>query len=904
MKNLIIINERDKTEEVLKYAINTDRIVITYKSNREKPFKYKHENCSVLNNPTLIEVDGYAVIKGEKELTNISFIEKYGEWLKVYFNNGSSKVYKEKDIRLIKNKVTKQSAIDIINYFEEITPYVDVTNNDASGILVKKVSEMYRLREDSIGYHYIHPQKKANLTNEYLFNSIFPFGFNLSQRNAVQLAMENKISIIEGPPGTGKTQTILNLIANLILSNKTIAMISGNNSAALNVYEKLDKYGLSFLVAKLGNNENKELFIKDQPVVPDMSLWNLDDQEEANIHERVATLKIQIEQSLEAQTELSKLKLEQLKLLTEKEHFAQYFDETYEKNKLIEMLRKNKINPDRLIKLWVELEAEYEKRKKIGLSTKIVNMFKHHIFNLKIYDSDIYELVAALQYQFYFSKLHELSQAVLKNEKIMKDLDYDACMAEYTDLTMKLLKYKIYNKYNTLGERKEYTLKQLASESIYFTQQYPITISTTFSLKMCYSSEFMFDYVIVDEASQVDLVTGILSLSCAKNAVIVGDTKQLPNVVSNNIREKIDPLFINLNEAYNYGTSSLLKSCLDVFKSAPRTLLKEHYRCHPKIINFCNEKFYNNELVIMTNDDGSEALKVYKTVPGNHKRDGRNQREIDIIFQELVVREKLDIINGSIGIVTPYNKQVEEIEKIAVNNLSIEVATVHKYQGREKESIIISTVDNKVSDFTDNENLLNVAVSRAQKQLFLVTNGNKKSSNRNIKDLINYIEYYNFEVYESKVRSIFDYLYKCYQKQRVEMLKNSKQVSEYDSENLMYTQITLILREEPYTQYEVAIHVPLKVLLKDKNLLEENEKKYVNHPNTHIDFVIYEKVSRKVMLCIEVDGVGFHQEGSKQHERDQIKNYILEKYGITLLRFKTDGSNEEQVIREKLLSLI
>ena len=34
---------------------------------------------------------------------------------------------------------------------------------------------------------------------------------------------------------------------------------------------------------------------------------------------------------------------------------------------------------------------------------------------------------------------------------------------------------------------------------------------------------FLYDYVIMDEASQVDVVTGALALACAKNAVIVGD---------------------------------------------------------------------------------------------------------------------------------------------------------------------------------------------------------------------------------------------------------------------------------------------------------------------------------------------------------------------------------------------
>jgi superfamily I DNA and/or RNA helicase len=56
--------------------------------------------------------------------------------------------------------------------------------------------------------------------------------------------------------------------------------------------------------------------------------------------------------------------------------------------------------------------------------------------------------------------------------------------------------------------------------------------------------------------------------------------------------------------------------------------------------------------------------------------------------------------------------------------------------------------------------LLNVAVSRAKKKLILVVTGNEQNKERNIMDLIDYIQYNNFEVVESNVYSIFDYLYK------------------------------------------------------------------------------------------------------------------------------------------------
>ena len=112
----------------------------------------------------------------------------------------------------------------------------------------------------------------------------------------------------------------------------------------------------------------------------------------------------------------------------------------------------------------------------------------------------------------------------------------------------------------------------------------------------------------MDEASQVDLATGALALSCAKNAVIVGDLKQLPNVVTSDVEKKADIIreHYNLNQAYDFSKKSILQSIVELLPSMPSTLLKEHYRCHPRIIQFCNQKFYDNELVIMTEDDNKE----------------------------------------------------------------------------------------------------------------------------------------------------------------------------------------------------------------------------------------------------------------------------------------------------------
>ena len=131
---------------------------------------------------------------------------------------------------------------------------------------------------------------------------------------------------------------------------------------------------------------------------------------------------------------------------------------------------------------------------------------------------------------------------------------------------------------------------------------YPIILSTTFSSKNCFNSDTLFDYVIMDEASQVSVETGLLALTCAKNAVIVGDTMQLPNVITEDDRVKLDEIrkSTNIPDSYDAANHSFLSSVLATIPNVPETLLREHYRCHPDIINFCNQKFYGGNLLIMT----------------------------------------------------------------------------------------------------------------------------------------------------------------------------------------------------------------------------------------------------------------------------------------------------------------
>lgn len=410
----------------------------------------------------------------------------------------------------------------------------------------------------------------------------------------------------------------------------------------------------------------------------------------------------------------------------------------------------------------------------------------------------------------------------------------------------------------------------------------------------------------MDEASQVDLATGALALSCARNAVIVGDLKQLPNVVTDEMKKKTDEIFdsFTLDKAYRYSDHSLLSSVSEVFKNIPRTLLREHYRCHPKIIEFCNQKFYDNQLIIFTEDKGErQPLLIYKTVEGNHSRERMNQRQIDVIKNEVIPQQHLNIEKDSIGIVTPYRNQTKALQE-AFKGTNIKADTVDKFQGQERDIIIISTVDNEISDFADNPNRLNVAVSRAIKQLIVVKDGNPSQRDTNLGDLIGYIQYNNIEIIQSEIYSVFDNLYKSYAGQRSELLMKHKKISEYNSENLMYGLIKEVLRADRFSKLDVATHVPLKMILRDVKKLDEVEIKYAMNSNTHIDFLIFSKLNKQPVLAIEVDGFHFHKEGTDQAVRDKYKNSILEKYELPLIRFKTNESNEKERLKSRLETIL
>ena len=217
---------------------------------------------------------------------------------------------------------------------------------------------------------------------------------------------------------------------------------------------------------------------------------------------------------------------------------------------------------------------------------------------------------------------------------------------------------------------------------------------------------------------------------------------------------------------------------------------------------------------------------------------------------------------------------------------------------------MLTSVDNVIGDFTDDPNLLNVAVSRAVKSLTVVISDSEENRKTNYGDLARYMEYQNCQIVDSKVYSVFDMLYKCYDAQRRRYLKAHKRVSEYDSENLMYSVIEKVLAVPDFSELDCVVHSSLATLVKASDALTEKERQYAANPLTHLDFLLFNRIDKSPVLVIEVDGTKYHMAGSRQAERDARKDSILEKCGVPILRLRTDGSGEERKIVEKLHELL
>ena len=899
--DLILVKGKDKTSSITSWKYDSYKPVVYITFNNGKSYPYNIADVQFMKKNKTVYLNTQIALKNGSPLFGVKVLLYFEQYCRIIYLNGYAELQKASCIQIVNSALDTPKSKNCFEYLKQIAIRAGLHTEDGNNILATRYEKIGFIRDDSILSDFLCGSLKSTPQTQSQLPIIYPFGTNLSQKQAVEHALEHRLSVIEGPPGTGKTQTILNIIANAMLRGETVAVVSGNNSATANVYEKLKKHHIEFIAAPLGNSFNKNDFIENQTgKLPNMSGWK---QNTSELISKLNILSQELNEKLALKNQLS-INLSKIDTL-EKEytHFGDYYKSIADREN-ISIFHKS-VNADKILDFIAEYEILLDNKVYPGWIKKLIWRFRYGIRNLKKFEHQPDIVVAYSQTRYYVQKLAELRSSVQTIQKELSDYHFDDKIKEYADLSMQILKSMLAQKYQLSIFRPKYTADDLWKHSSDFINDYPVILSTTYSVRTSLSNQLIYDYVIVDEASQVDLVTGTLALSCAKKAVIVGDLKQLPNVVNQEQKELTNSIFqqYGLPEAYRYSTHSLLSSIVELFPKLPHVLLKEHYRCHPEIIGFCNQRFYNNELIIMTHaTHDCQALTVYKTVPGNHARGHVNQRQIDVITDEVFPKQHLNANDGSVGIVTPYRVQADQLQK-AFQGTAVKADTADKFQGQERNIIIFSTVDNEIGEFASDPNRLNVAVSRAKDQFIVVTDGNENDQTSPIHELIGYIQYHNHQIINSEIHSVFDYLYKDYACARERVLQKYGRISNIESENLMYQIIREVLRSDEFTKFDVVSHVPLKMILCDMKKLNTRELSFATNRLTHVDFLIYSSLTHQPILVIEVDGYAYHNANEKQTERDCVKDAILEKYNIPILRMNTTGSNEKSKLENALKEL-
>ncbi|MFF4836365.1 AAA domain-containing protein [Streptomyces sp. NPDC001315] len=249
----------------------------------------------------------------------------------------------------------------------------------------------------------------------------------------------------------------------------------------------------------------------------------------------------------------------------------------------------------------------------------------------------------------------------------------------------------------------------------------------------------LFDLVIVDEASQCSIPDVLPLLFRARRALVIGDPMQLQHITTLQPRQ----------EAEAHRGAGLRASWLDehrlehrrysAFHAAAHAagetlLLDEHFRCHPHIVGISNRHCYGDRLTVLTEPrslrrlDGVDAVQ-WLDVVGTARRGSNgswmNEEEAQRVHLS-VERLLMRLPEGStVGVVTPFRAQKDLIAERWKHEGRVRVGTVHTFQGGQQDVILLSLVagarmrPSAVNWLCREVNLWNVAITRARSHLIV-----------------------------------------------------------------------------------------------------------------------------------------------------------------------------------------
>jgi hypothetical protein len=278
-------------------------------------------------------------------------------------------------------------------------------------------------------------------------------------------------------------------------------------------------------------------------------------------------------------------------------------------------------------------------------------------------------------------------------------------------------------------------------------EAFPLWMSTFRDLgRLAPFEREMFDLVVVDEATQSDMASALPALHRARRAAVTGDPKQLRHVsFLSRDRQRLLGEESGLSdeeiEALDYREKSLLDLVDDCLPSSEQSIfLDEHFRSTPSIIAFSNREFYSGRLRVMTARPSTLRLRSVELLRVGGKRDenGRNLAEAEALAAELasVVEHEKALPRGrchSIGVLSPFRDQVEHLVQFLTERLGLGaiekhdllVATPYGFQGEERDYMFLSLAVDRESHpqafrHLNQPDVFNVAITRARSRQWVL----------------------------------------------------------------------------------------------------------------------------------------------------------------------------------------
>ena len=265
----------------------------------------------------------------------------------------------------------------------------------------------------------------------------------------------------------------------------------------------------------------------------------------------------------------------------------------------------------------------------------------------------------------------------------------------------------------------------------------------------------LFDRLIIDEASQVDLALAAPALLRARRVTVIGDPRQLRHV-SFVPDDAIGSAFSAHGLTSEIGRLNPRRnSVLDMAASvAPVLWLDEHHRSLPHLVEFSLREFYDREVTLLTRHPSNEASDCIDVIDSTFGASSSSLAEAVIRTINRLRAEG----ETSIGVITPFRDMADALteavlgafDPAAIDAMQLMVATAHGFQGAERQVMIVvpgvdpADTSSDVRDsaahghlsgddgntkrqnagrrrFCEDPNLFNVLVSRARRRMMVLT---------------------------------------------------------------------------------------------------------------------------------------------------------------------------------------